>query len=240
MKTKFLGKNNNKLNKSGKNLLDSISRIKENIRFGIDIWNVYDFMYLDVNKVPHLVVLEIIIPSDSDLIIESKSMKLYLNHFYNKTYRTKNDILKIIKKDIETKIKSKIKVKFLTKFSNEPNTVNLNSLKSKLTPSKKILKFNGFRSICPVTSQPDFANIYIYTDKSVDTKWLKKYLMSFVDHGGFHEQCIELIFTEIKSKFQIKHIEVCGRFQRRGGIDINPIRGTHKTKLFKNFRQFNQ
>ena len=240
MKTKFLGKNNNKLNKSGKNLLDSISRIKENIRFGIDIWNVYDFMYLDVNKVPHLVVLEIIIPSDSDLIIESKSMKLYLNHFYNKTYRTKNDILKIIKKDIETKIKSKIKVKFLTKFSNEPNTVNLNSLKSKLTPSKKILKFNGFRSICPVTSQPDFANIYIYTDKSVDTKWLKKYLMSFVDHGGFHEQCIELIFTEIKSRFHIKHIEVCGRFQRRGGIDINPIRGTHKTKLFKNFRQFNQ
>ena len=197
-------------------------------------------MYLDVNKVPHLVVLEIIIPSDSDLIIESKSMKLYLNHFYNKTYRTKKDILKIIKKDIETKIKSKIKVKFLTKFSNEPNTVNLNSLKSKLTPSKKILKFNGFRSICPVTSQPDFANIYIYTDKSVDTKWLKKYLMSFVDHGGFHEQCIELIFTEIKSRFHIKHIEVCGRFQRRGGIDINPIRGTQKTKLFKNFRQFNQ
>ena len=240
MKTKFLGKNNNKLNKSGKNLLDSITRIKENIIFGIDIWNAYDFMYLDVNKVPHLVVLEIIIPSDSDLIIESKSMKLYLNHFYNKTYRTKNDILKIIKKDIETKIKSKIKVKFLTKFSNEPNTVNLNSLKSKLTPPKKILKFNGFRSICPVTSQPDFANIYIYTDKSVDTKWLKKYLMSFVDHGGFHEQCIELIFTEIKSRFHIKHIEVCGRFQRRGGIDINPIRGTHKTKLFKNFRQFNQ
>ena len=240
MKTKFLGKNNNKLNKSGKNLLDSITRIKENIIFGIDIWNAYDFMYLDVNKVPHLVVLEIIIPSDSDLIIESKSMKLYLNHFYNKTYRTKNDILKIIKKDIETKIKSKIKVKFLTKFSNEPITVNLNSLKSKLTPSKKILKFNGFRSICPVTSQPDFANIYIYTDKSVDTKWLKKYLMSFVDHGGFHEQCIELIFTEIKSRFQIKHIEVCGRFQRRGGIDINPIRGTHKAKLFKNFRQFNQ
>ena len=168
MKTKFLGKNNNKLNKSGKNLLDSITRIKENIIFGIDIWNAYDFMYLDVNKVPHLVVLEIIIPSDSDLIIESKSMKLYLNHFYNKTFRTKNDILKIIKKDIETKIKSKIKVKFLTKFSNEPITVNLNSLKSKLTPSKKILKFNGFRSICPVTSQPDFANIYIYTDKSVD------------------------------------------------------------------------
>ena len=240
MKTKFLGKNNKKLKKTGKNLLDSISRIRENISYGIDIWNVYDFMYLDINKIPHLMVLEIIIPSDSDLIIESKSMKLYLNHFYNKKYKTKNDILKTIKKDIETKIKSKIKVKFLTNFSKEPNTINLNSLKSNLTPAKKILKFNGFRSICPVTSQPDFANIYIYLDKTVDTKWLKKYLTSFVDHGGFHEQCIELIFIELKSRFQINHIEVCGRFQRRGGIDINPIRGTHKVKLFKNFRQFNQ
>tara|TARA_Y100000992_G_scaffold291163_1_gene247356 strand:+ start:678 stop:1400 length:723 start_codon:yes stop_codon:yes gene_type:complete len=240
MKTKFLGKNNKKLKKSGKNLLDSITRIKENIRYGIDIWNVYDFMYLDVNKIPHLLVLEIIIPADSDLIIESKSMKLYLNHFYNKTFRTKTDILRIIKKDIEFKIKSKIKVKFLTNFSNEPKTINLNSLKSKLTPVKKILKFNGFRSICPVTSQPDFANIYIYSDIALNTKWLKKYLMSFIDHGGFHEQCIELIFEELKSRFQIKHIEVCGRFQRRGGIDINPIRGTQKTKLFKNFRQFNQ
>ena len=240
MKTKFLGKDNKKLKKTGKNLLDSISRIREDICYGIDIWNVYDFMYLDINNIPHLVVLEIIIPSDSDLIIESKSMKLYLNHFYNKKYRTKNDILKTIKKDIETKIKSKIKVKLVTNFSKEPNTINLNTLKSKSTPAKKILKFNGFRSICPVTSQPDFANIYIYLDKSVDTKWLKKYLMSFVDHGGFHEQCIELIFIKLKSRFQIKHMEVCGRFQRRGGIDINPIRGTHKAKLFKNFRQFNQ
>tara|TARA_B100001057_G_scaffold420199_1_gene440449 strand:- start:58 stop:780 length:723 start_codon:yes stop_codon:yes gene_type:complete len=240
MKTKVLGKDNKKLKKSGKNLLDAIKRTKEKISHGIDIWNVYDFMYLDINYIPKLVVLEITIPSNSDLIIESKSMKLYLNHFYNKSYKTNNDILKIIKKDIETKIRSKIKVKFLTNFYNEPITTNLNSLKSKLTPAKKIIKFNGFRSICPVTSQPDFANIYIYTDKSIDTKWLKKYLMSFVDHGGFHEQCIELIFIELNSRFHTKHIEVCGRFQRRGGIDINPVRGTHKRKLFKNFRQFNQ
>ena len=240
MKTKALGKDTKKLKKSGKNLLDAIKRTKEKISHGIDIWNVYDFMYLDINCIPKLVVLEITIPSNSDLIIESKSMKLYLNHFYNKSYKTNSDILKIIKKDIETKIRSKIKVKFQTTFYNEPKTINLNSLKSKLIPAKKIIKFNGFRSICPVTAQPDFANIYIYTDKSIDTKWLKKYLMSFVDHGGFHEQCIELIFIELKSRLHAKHLEVCGRFQRRGGIDINPVRGTHRTNLFKNFRQFNQ
>ena len=239
MRTKFLGKAN-KLKKTGKNLLDNIPRIKKDIKFGFDIWNVYDFMHLDKNKIPHLAVLEILIPSNSDFIIESKSMKLYLNDFYNKSFKTINEISQIIKKDIEFKIKSKIKVKFIKSFSKEPALININKLKLKSSPNKKILKFNGFRSICPVTSQPDFASIYIYSDRPIDLKWLKHYLISFSDHGGFHEQCIELIFTELKNKFQINHLEVCGRFQRRGGMDINPIRGTHNKKLFANFREFNQ
>lgn len=239
MKTKFLGKAN-KLKKTGKNLLDNIPRIKKDIKFGFDIWNVYDFMHLDKNKIPHLAVLEIIIPSNSDFIIESKSMKLYLNDFYNKSFKTINEVSQIIKKDIEFKIKSKIKVRFIKSFSKEPTVININKLKLKSSPNKKVLKFNGFRSICPVTSQPDFASIYIYSDKTIDLKWLKYFLISFADHGGFHEQCIELIFTELKNKFHINHLEVCGRFQRRGGIDINPIRGTHKKKLFANFREFNQ
>tara|TARA_B000000475_G_C15880501_1_gene400256 strand:+ start:105 stop:824 length:720 start_codon:yes stop_codon:yes gene_type:complete len=239
MKTKFLGKAN-KLKKTGKNLLDNIPRIKKDIKFGFDIWNVYDFMHLDKNKIPHLAVLEIIIPSNSDFIIESKSMKLYLNDFYNKSFKTINEISQIIKKDIEFKIKSKIKVRFIKSFSKEPTVININKLKLKSSPNKKVLKFNGFRSICPVTSQPDFASIYIYSDKTIDLKWLKYFLISFADHGGFHEQCVELIFTELKNKFHINHLEVCGRFQRRGGIDINPIRGTHKKKLFANFREFKQ
>ena len=239
MKTKYLGKAN-KLKKTGKNLLDNIPRIKKDIKFGFDIWNVYDFMHLDKNKIPHLAVLEIIIPSNSDFIIESKSMKLYLNDFYNKSFKTINEISQIIKKDIEFKIKSKIKVRFIKSFSKEPTVININKLKLKSSPNKKVLKFNGFRSICPVTSQPDFASIYIYSDKTIDLKWLKYFLISFTDHGGFHEQCVELIFTELKNKFHINHLEVCGRFQRRGGIDINPIRGTHKKKLFANFREFNQ
>ena len=63
--------------KKGLSLLDPIKRQKDNIKYGIDIWNVYDFMYLNHNKIPQLVVLEIVIPYESDLIIESKSLKLY-------------------------------------------------------------------------------------------------------------------------------------------------------------------
>ena len=98
MKTSFLGKSSKRIKKSGINLLDSISRIKEDFNYGTDIWNVYDFMYLDKNKIPVLNVLEISVPLESDFIIESKSMKLYLNSFYNKSFKTKTEILKKLKK----------------------------------------------------------------------------------------------------------------------------------------------
>ena len=240
MKTKVLGKEANKSNISGKSLLDIIPRKSKNIKQGIDIWNVYDFMFKDNKEVPHLKVLEIIISSNSKFIVESKSMKLYLNSFYDVVFNNKPEILKKIKNDLKSLINDDVKLRFLDKFAVEPININLNQSNIKTIKGGKIIKFNGFRSICPVTSQPDFANIYIYSSDSLSRDWLLNYLTSFKDHGDFHEQCIESIFNNILTSFDPKHLEVAGRFQRRGGIDINPVRGTHKKFLFENFREFNQ
>ena len=240
MKTKVLGKEANKSNISGKSLLDIIPRKSKNIKQGIDIWNVYDFMFKDNKEVPHLKVLEIIISSNSKFIVESKSMKLYLNSFYDVVFNNKPEILKKIKNDLKSLINDDVRVRFLDKFAVEPININLNQSNIKTIKGGKIIKFNGFRSICPVTSQPDFANIYIYSSDSLSRDWLLNYLTSFKDHGDFHEQCIESIFNKILTSFDPKHLEVAGRFQRRGGIDINPVRGTHKKFLFENFREFNQ
>ena len=240
MKTKVLGKEANKSNISGKSLLDIIPRKSKNIKQGIDIWNVYDFMFKDNKEVPHLKVLEIIISSNSTFIVESKSMKLYLNSFYDVVFNNKPEILKKIKNDLKSLINDDVRLRFLDKFAVEPININLNQSNIKTIKGGKIIKFNGFRSICPVTSQPDFANIYIYSSDSLSRDWLLNYLTSFKDHGDFHEQCIESIFNNILTSFDPKHLEVAGRFQRRGGIDINPVRGTHKKFLFENFREFNQ
>ena len=240
MKTKVLGKKSKKLNFSGKDLLDCIPRNRKKIEHGIDIWNVYDFMFKDKKEVPHLKVLEIIIPSNSKFIVESKSMKLYLNSFYDIAFTNQSEILKKIKRDLKSLIKDDVKLRFIDKFSVEPKNINLNQSNCETIQRRKIIKFNGFRSICPVTSQPDFANIYIYSSDSLSRDWLLSYLTSFKDHGDFHEQCIESVFNTILRNFNPKHLEVAGRFQRRGGIDINPVRGTHKKFLFKNFREFNQ
>ena len=239
MKTKVLGKDTSNLKLKGQKLLEKIRRKKSDIKHGIDIWNVYDFLYLN-NNLPSLKVLEIKIPSSTLFTIESKSMKLYLNGFYNQSFKSEQTVIKKIKNDLEGLLNAKIKLSIIKKFNQEPSSIDLNNYKNNKTKINKILKFNGFRSICPVTSQPDFANIYIYCDASINTIWLIDYLISFQNKGHFHEQCIDDVFLKIKNKYKCNHLEVCGRFQRRGGIDINPIRGTNKKILFSNFREFNQ
>ena len=88
-------------------------------------------MYLNHNKIPQLVVLEIVIPYESDLIIESKSLKLYLNEFYKKSFSNKEVLIKKIKSQLELTIKHPIKIKVLKKFRPEPKYLDLNNTKLK-------------------------------------------------------------------------------------------------------------
>jgi 7-cyano-7-deazaguanine reductase len=239
VKTKHLGKNNNKP-LSGYKILDPILRNINGLSYGHDIWNAYEFSYLDSNKQPTLRVLEIKIPASSEYIVESKSLKLYLNSFYKKTFINEKDVLLRIKRDLTKITKTDVEIRFINKFHIEPKSLNLNTTLIKFTKPNYPICFDGFRSICPVTSQPDFAKIYIFSSTKIETKWLKRLLNSFKESGEFHEQCIEDIFSKLQTKYLHEDFEVCGRFLRRGGIDINPIRSSKKSLFFKNFRAFNQ
>ena len=242
MKTKFLGNNKASINSPGSSrILDPIVRQNQSsVISGVDYWNAYEFSFLDSNRHPVLKVVEIVIPASSPRTVESKSLKLYLNSFYKKKFENEADALLKITKDLSRLTKSEVKAKFIKKFSIEPKSLNLNATVLKFTKPKLPICFSGFRSICPVTSQPDFANIYIYTDQKIHVSWLKSYLISFKEKGEFHEQCIEDMLYALIDKYPDSSFEVCGRFMRRGGIDINPIRSNKKTLMFKNFRVFNQ
>ena len=89
------------------------------------------------------------------------------------------------------------------------------------------VKFNcpEFTSLCPITGQPDFAEIvirYIPDVKMVESKSLKLYLFSFRNHGDFHEDCVNIIMKDLISLMDPKYIEVTGLFTPRGGISIHP------------------
>ena len=99
------------------------------------------------------------------------------------------------------------------------------------------VKFNcpEFTSLCPITGQPDFAEIvirYIPAEKMVESKSLKLYLFSFRNHGDFHEDCVNIIMKDLKKLMEPKYIEVIGLFTPRGGISIHPFAnyGIHGTK----------
>ena len=89
------------------------------------------------------------------------------------------------------------------------------------------VRFNcpEFTSLCPITGQPDFAEIvisYIPGERMVESKSLKLYLFSFRNHGDFHEDCVNIIMKDLVRLMDPKYIEVTGLFTPRGGISIHP------------------
>ena len=89
------------------------------------------------------------------------------------------------------------------------------------------VRFNcpEFTSLCPITGQPDFAEIriaYVPAERMVESKSLKLYLFSFRNHGDFHEDCVNTIMKDLVKLMQPKYIEVKGIFTPRGGISIWP------------------
>lgn len=106
------------------------------------------------------------------------------------------------------------------------------------------VRFNcpEFTSLCPITGQPDFAEIridYIPGKRMVESKSLKLYLFSFRNHGAFHEDCVNIILKDLVALMDPKYIEVTGLFVPRGGISIHPYAnygrpGTKYEKLAEN------
>ncbi len=184
--------------------------------------------------------LEIKISMHSVLTVESKSLKLYLASFYNKKFSKPANAYNLIEKDLTKILGSSVSVRKLNRFNDAPISTLISKFKNKV-PKNKVMQFQGFRSICPVTSQPDWGNVYIHSGSdSIDSKKLIKLLKSYRNKGDFHEACIESIFISLRNDFKIDDLTVYGKFLRRGGIDINPIRSTSKKLIFKNFRDFSQ
>ena len=243
MKIKYLGQQSiPKLDSYFPDFLDSIPRQNQNLSecFGLDYWNAYEFSYLNSKNLPVIEALEIKISMHSAHTIESKSLKLYLASFYNKKFNNPTRAYKLIERDLGKLLNSQVSVRKLNRFDDAPNSTLVSRFKNKV-PRNRIVHFQGFRSICPVTSQPDWGNVYIHSGSdSIDSKKLIKLLKSYRNKGDFHEACIESIFISLRNDFKIDDLTVYGKFLRRGGIDINPIRSTAKKLIFKNFRDFSQ
>jgi 7-cyano-7-deazaguanine reductase len=78
-----------------------------------------------------------------------------------------------------------------------------------------------FTSLCPITGQPDFAEItveYIPDAVCVESKSLKLYLFSFRQVGTFYEEIVNRIYSDLSERLDPRRLVVTGDFTARGGI----------------------
>lgn len=222
---------------------------------GVDLWTGFEISWLNSNGLPQVACAEFTFPCNSPAIVESKSFKLYLNSFNQTKFGEKDEVCSVIQNDLSQAAGMLVNVAlfFLEDvdftsmghgFTVKPFFAELidkqNIIIEKYNPSPETLSVNNelqvrerlcsdlLKTNCPVTSQPDWASLYIeYEGGKICREGLLRYIVSFRQHEDFHEHCIERIFCDILTHCAPKKLSVYARYTRRGGLDINPFRSTY-------------
>lgn len=222
--------------------------------YGYDVWNAYELSWLNNYGKPETGILRMIVSVDSKSIIESKSLKLYLNSFNNTSFSSKDAVQETISNDIKSAVEGNVIVEIIELTDQRlyqiksPPGINIDSINididwnkvqgvdSSLLTTEDIqvnetLHSNILRSNCLVTGQPDFGTLVIeYSGNKIDKASLLAYIASYRNHKGFHEQCVERAFFDIMETCMPISLSVHAHYTRRGGIDICPYRSSVATQ----------
>jgi len=216
---------------------------------GADHWTAWEVGWLDPARRPCVGVATFAVPCHSPRIVESKSVKLWLASVNHAVFATPSDLRRALARDLSLAIGAAIEVDLDLPgtwhrharrdlagetIDDEPPAScpaapdpTLLRAGASTEPRDETLLTHGFRSVCPVTGQPDYASIAIaYRGARLDRAALAAYLSGFRQHAGFHEHCVERIFVDIVRACGPDALRVEARFTRRGGVDINPVRAT--------------
>ena len=211
---------------------------------GHDRWHAYELSWLDPRGKPVVATATFVVPADSPNLVESKSFKLYLNSFNAMRFESTDDVQARMATDLSAVAGAPVDVAFgLPAVGDEGAAESIDALDvdidcygppraSYLSADtgdivEEVLASELLKSNCPVTGQPDWADVRIaYRGPRIDRAGLLRYLVSFRDHCEFHEQCVERIFVDLMARCSPTTLSVQARYTRRGGLDINPWRAT--------------
>ena len=224
------------------------------LSIGMDWWQVFEMSWLNSQGISQVAMARLAIPATSDYIVESKSLKLYFNSLNFTEFDNQQAVKATVEKDLSACLKTDVTLEiFEVNIANSlpisapqgdciDNALDSSDKKiaivSDVDPSSltvahqgasdsqlQILHSHLLRSNCPVTNQPDWGTLEIQIDsQQIDRAGLLEYILSFRQHNGFHEQCVEQIFSDLTQAFAPKTLMVRAWYTRRGGIDINPCR----------------
>ena len=211
---------------------------------GHDRWNAYELSWLDGRGKPVVATATVQVPATSPQLIESKSLKLYLNSLNASRFDDAEAVRSRIEADLSSAAGAEVSVAFgLPPQEQTPSGTDIDTLDIAIAaygpPDAGLLSADAGASVqetlcsgllksnCPVTGQPDWADLTLsYRGPRIDRAGLLRYIASFRDHADFHEQCVERIFADVLARCAPEWLSVEARYTRRGGLDINPWRAT--------------
>ena len=212
---------------------------------GADFWTAYEITWLDPRGKPQVAIGQFRVPAESSALIESKSLKLYLGSYAQERLPDVDAVAAQIAADLTRACGAAVEVALslatgFERFSLRPlpgESLDAAAIAiDAYEPLPAALVARGaeveetlcsalFRSNCPVTGQPDYADVMVkYRGARIDREGLLRYLVSYRKHAAFHESCVERIFVDVLERCRPRRLSVYARFLRRGGIDINPFR----------------
>jgi 7-cyano-7-deazaguanine reductase len=212
---------------------------------GADLWTAYELSWLDARGKPEVAIARFSVSAGSPRIVESKSLKLYLNAFSQTAFDSAAVVERTIAADLERAFGVAVAVEMIGPRAfarlrlDELAGESIDDVAVEVrdySPRPDLLAASGpaveealvsqlFKSNCPVTGQPDWGSVQVrYRGPRIDRAGLLRYLVSFRRHAGFHEHCVEQIFVDLRARCRTERLTVYARFTRRGGIDINPFR----------------
>ena len=215
---------------------------------GEDLWNAYELSWLDARGKPVVALGEFRVPAASPRLIESKSLKLYLNAFNQQRMASVDEVQSRIAADLSAAAGAEVGVVLMPlatrpqRRSAYPQGDCLDALDIAIDtyqPAPELLHATGaeveetlyshlLKSNCLVTGQPDWGMLVVrYRGPAIDREGMLRYVVSFRAHNEFHEQCVERVFCDIMARCRPHELAVWARYTRRGGLDINPFRASH-------------
>lgn len=219
---------------------------------GTDIWNAWELTWLSPGGMPLAATAEIRIPASSPNLIESKSLKLYLNSFAMTVCQHHTEVSNTIAADLGRCAGSPVSVTLelandtaASTISTLPGTCidsgsadatqyNVDATLLRADSSNVVdetLHTHLLRSLCPVTAQPDIGSLMVrYSGPRIDPVSLLQYVVSFRSHNDFHEACVERMFIDLQRNCGAERLSLYARYQRRGGLDINPFRSNFESE----------
>ena len=212
---------------------------------GADLWTAYELSWLAPSGKPEIAAARFRVPAESPGIVESKSAKLYLNSFSQTRFTGQDEVARALRDDLSRACDAPVGVELVRPAAFARLAIealageSLDDLEVDVrdySPRPDALAAGGatveetlvshlFKSNCPVTGQPDWGSVQMrYRGPRIDRAGLLRYLVSFRQHAGFHEHCVERMFVELRDRCRPERLTVYARFTRRGGVDINPFR----------------